>query len=151
METTLLQGIIAVVCGVLGATKAASYARQTGVTLQGILNLAIGGLIGWAVTDIFVPADGRLGQVVTYSLIAGVVGGYIMDALAALTPRIASAVLVGWVEKWLKGFGLEVDLKGLSGMTGPAPLGDKPEPPKCEPYKLPDAEPVKTPETGEVK
>lgn len=116
METTLLQGVLAVVCGMLGAMKAASHARQTGVTLQGVVNLLIGGLIGWAVTDILVPADGKIGQVVTYSLMAGVVGGYVLDALAALTPKIASAVLVGWVEKVLKGFGIDVDLRIAAGL-----------------------------------
>ena len=148
METTLLQGAIAVICGVLGAMKAASYARQTGVTLQGIVNLLIGGLIGWAVTDILVPADGRLGQVVTYSLMAGVVGGYILDALAALTPKIASALLVGWVEKWLKGFGLDVDLRIAAGLPPKDPPFCVP-PPAAVPdatQPTPAAEPAAEPE-----
>ena len=121
MDKTLLQGIVAVVCGMLGAVKAASYARQTGVTLQGVVNLLIGGLIGWAVTDILVPTDGKIGQVVTYSLMAGVVGGYVLDALAALTPKIASAVLVGWIEKVLKGFGIDVDLRIAAGLPPKEP------------------------------
>ena len=105
--------VLAVVCGVLGSLKAASYAKKTGLSFQGMTNIVIGGLLGWSITDLFVPVDGKVGQVVVYSLMAGVVGGYVMDAAIALTPKLASAIFAGWVQNFLKGIGIDVDFKTI--------------------------------------
>ena len=63
------------------------------------LDVLIGMLIATAAADYFVPQESpKLALIV--GLIAGSMGGYLMDAIQAIAPNLASGIIESLASKW---------------------------------------------------